>query len=125
MPWPSDFENILGGVDIAIFNVATDRTDMCTDRQRLLDDLPTPIAFLRGEAGVHSNDLMSSTLSLGSKDIEERAPGGIHDRFGKVMVLDHAVNVQLLDGNKLILFSVGLGNLEMEITALALDLQMG
>ena len=79
MPWPCTFQDILGRVDITIFNVATVRTNMCTDGKRLLDNLTTPIAFLRGVAGVHSNDLMSSTLSLGSENIEERAPGGVHD----------------------------------------------
>src|SRR5713226_5128983 len=61
MPWPCTFENILGGVDITVLNVAAIRTDMRTDRKRLLDNLTTPVAFLRGEAGVHSNNLMSST----------------------------------------------------------------
>ena len=125
MPWPSDFENILGGVDIAIFNVATLRTEMRPDRKRLLDDLPTPRAFLRGEAGVHSNDLMSSTLSLGSEEVEERAPGGVHDTFCQMMVFDHAVNIEVLDSDMMVLLGVLLGSLEMEITALPLDLQVG
>ena len=79
MPWPCTFQYILSGVDIAILNVATGRTDMRPDAQRLVDHLPTPRALLRGVAGVHSNDLMSSTLSLGSENSEERAPGGVHD----------------------------------------------
>ncbi len=33
-------------------------------RQTLSYDLPTLVAVLRGETGVHSDDLMSSTLSL-------------------------------------------------------------
>src|SRR5712692_7935747 len=115
MPWPSDFENILGGVDIAIFNVATDRADMRTHRKRLLDNLPTPIAFLRGVAGVHSDHLMTSSLSLIFKDIEERAPGGIHDAFCQMMVLDHAVDIEVLDSDMMVLLGVLLGSLEMEI----------
>ena len=98
---------------------------MRTHRQRLLDDLTTPETFLRSVAGVHSNDLMSSTLSLGSEYIEERAPGGVHDGFGEMMVFDHAVNVQVLDGNMLILFSILFGDLEMKVTTLPLDLQVG
>ncbi len=94
-------------------------------RKRLLDNLTTPIAFLRAVAGVHSNDLMPSTLSLGREDIEERTPGGVHDAFCEMVVFHHAIDVQLLDGNMVILFCVVFGDLEMEITALPLDLQMG
>ncbi len=125
MPWPSDFENILGGVDIAIFNVATLRTDMRPDRKRLLDDLPTPRAFLRGVAGVHSDHLMTSSLSLIFKDVEERAPGGVHDTFCQMMVFDHAVDIEVLDSDMMVLLGVLCSSLEMEITALPLDLQMG
>jgi len=46
---------------------------MGTDRQRFLDHLPTLVTLLTGEVGVHSNDLMSSTCSLGSENVEERA----------------------------------------------------
>src|SRR5260370_7109272 len=92
--------------------------------KRLLDDLTTPETFLRSVAGVHSNDLMPSTLSLGFKDIEERAPGGVHDTFCEMMVFDHAVNVQVLDGNVMILFSIRFGDLEMKVTALPLNLEI-
>ena len=45
---------------------------MHTHGKRLLDHLTTSIAFLRGVVGVHSNDLMSGTCSLGSENIKER-----------------------------------------------------
>ncbi len=68
---------------------------------------------------------MSSTLSLGSQDIEERAPGGVHDGFRQMMVLHHPINIQVLNGNMLILFSILFGDLEMKVTTLPLDLQVG
>jgi hypothetical protein len=125
MPWPCTFQDILGRVDITVFNVATMRTDMGTDGKRLLDPLTTPRAFLRGVAGVHSNDLMSSTFSLGSENSEERASGGVHDALCEMVVFDHAINVQVFNGNMLILFRVVCSDLEMKITALPFDLQMG
>ena len=125
MPWPSTFEDILGRVDIAILNVATDRTDMGTNRKRLLDHLTTPIAFLRGVAGVHSNDLMSSTLSLGSENIEERTPGGVHNALCEMVIFHQAISVEVLDSNMMILFSVLFSDLEMEVSALPFDLEMG
>src|SRR5712692_188237 len=125
MPWPCTFQYILGRVDITIFNVATVRTDMGTDGKRLLDPLTTPIAFLRGVAGVHSNDLMSSTLSLGSEYIEECAPGGVHDALRQMMILDHIGDLQVLNGNMVMGLSVLLGNLVVEVSTLPLDLEMG
>jgi len=59
---------------------------MRPDAQRLVDNLPTPRACLRGVGRVHSDYLMSSTLSLGSENIEERAPGGVHDAFCQMMI---------------------------------------
>ncbi len=93
-------------------------------RKRLLDHLPTPIAFLRGIAGVHANDLMSSTFSLNFKDIEERAPGGVHDAFCEMVVFDHAIDIQLLDGEMMMVLSILPGYLIVKITPLALDLEM-
>jgi hypothetical protein len=54
---------------------------MGTDRQGFLNDLPTLVTLLAGEAGVHSDDLMSSTCSLGSENIEESAPRGVENAF--------------------------------------------
>jgi hypothetical protein len=98
---------------------------MRPDGKRLVDNLPTPRAFLRGVGRVHSNDLMSSTLSLGSENIEERAPGGIHDAFCQMMILDHIADLQVLNGNMVMGLSVLLGNLVVEVSTLPLDLEMG
>src|SRR5712691_1291747 len=125
MPWPGTFQNILGSVDISVLNVATRRTDMGTHRKRLLDHLTTAKALLRGVAGVHSNHLMSGACSLGSENVEERTPGGVHDAFSEIMILNHRVDGEFLDGDELIVLSVGFGRLEVEVTALPLDLQVG
>jgi len=75
-------------------------------RQTLLYDLPTLVAFLRGETWVHSDDLMSSTLSLYFKNVEERAPRGVQDALCQGMIVDHVENSQLLNSDHLIVFSV-------------------
>ena len=98
---------------------------MGSDRQTLWYDLPTLVAFLRGETGVHSDDLMSSTLSLNFKNVEERAPRGVHDALGQRMILDHVENSQLLHSDHLIVFSVRLGRLIVKIPPLPGDLEMG
>ncbi len=62
---------------------------MGANGQTLLHDLPTLVAFLRGIAWVHSNDLMTSSCSLIREDVEEGTPGSIHDAFCQGMVLYH------------------------------------
>jgi hypothetical protein len=93
-------------------------------RQTLLDDLPTLVAFLRGETWVHSDDLMSSTLSLNFKHVEERAPRGVHDALCQGMILYHVENSQLLNSDHLIVFSVLFCRLIVKIPTLTGDLEM-
>ena len=93
-------------------------------RQTLLYDLPTLVAFLRGETGVHSDDLMSSTLSLDFKNVEERTPRGVHDALCQGMIVYHVENSQLLHSDHLIVFSVRLGRLIVKIPTLTGDLEM-
>ena len=97
---------------------------MRANRERLLHKLPTVAACLRGIAGVHSDDLMSSTCSLGFKDVEELTPARVHDGLGKVMVLHHSGDLKVFHRDMVIGLSVLLGDFEMVIVALALDLQM-
>ncbi len=124
VPRPCEFEDILGGIDITVSNVPTERTDMGSYRQRFLHNLSTLVAFLRGETRVHSDDLMSSTLSLNFKDSEERAPRSVHDGFCQGMILYHVENTQLLNGDDLIAFGILLGRLIVKVSALAFDLEM-
>ena len=98
---------------------------MRTNRQGLLNKLPTVAARLCGEAGVHSNNLMTSSCSLIFKDIEECTPTGVHDALCHVMVLDHTVDVQFLNGDLVIALAVALGNLIMKISTLTSNLEMG
>src|SRR2546428_13755603 len=81
MPWPGKLENILSGIDITVCHIATARTDMGSDRQTLWYDLPTLVAFLRGETRVHSVDLISSTLSLALMYVKEPAPQAGQDHL--------------------------------------------
>ena len=49
--------------------------------ERLVNQFPTVAACLGGEARIDSDHSMSSILSFGFKDVEERAPGGVQDGF--------------------------------------------
>lgn len=98
---------------------------MRTNTQGLVQKCATVATHLCGEARVHSYHLMSSVLSFGFKDGEECAPTGVTDGFRKQMVLDHVEDTQVLNHNVMIAFRVLFGGLEMEITALTSNLEMG
>jgi len=97
---------------------------MGAHRQRFLDDLSTLVTFLAGEARVHSNHLMSSVLSFGSEDSEKRAPTGVHDTFGEMVILHHVTDRQVFNDYALIALGIRLSHFEMVISTLTLDLQM-
>ncbi len=97
---------------------------MGTDREAFLHDLPTLVTLLTSEARVHSNNLMSSTCSLGSEDVEERAPTGVENGLRQMMVLDQVEDTHILNHNMMIGFGILPGSLEMVIAALPIDLQM-
>src|SRR5881392_1773639 len=67
---------------------------------------------------------MTSSLSLVSKNVEERAPRSIHDSLCQGMILDHVENTQLLHSDDLIVFGILLCRLIVEITTLAFDLEV-
>ena len=98
---------------------------MGAHRQRFLHDLSTLVTFLAGEARVHSNHLMSSVLSFGREDIEKRAPTGVHDAFGEMVILYHVTDRQVFNDYALIALGIRLSHFEMVISTLTLDLQMG
>src|SRR6266496_3275228 len=95
-------KNILSGIHVTISDIAARRTDMGTNRQGFLDNLTALETFLRSEAWVHSNNLMSSISSFGRKDSEELSPSSITKRFGEMMVLYHIGDLQVLHGDTLI-----------------------
>lgn len=93
-------------------------------RQTFLYNLPALVTLLTGETRVHSDHTMSSTCSLGSEDVEERAPGGVYDGFRKMMVLHHVEDMQVLNSDMVIGLSVLLSNFEMMISTLTANLQV-
>src|SRR5437868_15527155 len=97
---------------------------MGSHRQRLLDNLPTGVALLRGEARINSNDLMTSSCSLILKDVEECTPRGVENALRQMMIFHHVGDLKVFHSYVVILFSIALRRLEMVISALPLDLQV-
>ena len=98
---------------------------MRTHRKRFLHDLATFEALLRCEARVHSYHCVPSSLSLFTQDVEECAPTGVHDALRQMMVLDHVGDLKVFYRNTLIALGIGFRRLEMVITPLPRNLEMG
>lgn len=94
-------------------------------RQTFLDNFPTLMTFLRGVPWVHSSHLMTSSCSLVTQNIEECAPRGVENALRQLVIFDHVRDLKVFYSNDLIAVSVLFGCLEMVITALSVDLQMG
>ncbi len=97
---------------------------MRTDTEGLSNKLPTMTACLCREARVHSDHLMTSSLSLIFKDIEKRTPTGIANGFCEMVILDHPTDIEVFNHDMVIVIGILLSRLVMEVTALPLDLEM-
>jgi hypothetical protein len=124
MPWPCNCENILSGIDIAVCNIAAERTHVSTYRQTLLYNLTACEAFLGGEARIDSYHPMTSSLSLFFEDVEKCAPTRVHDALCQGMIVDHVENLKLLNSDDLVMFSVVFRRLIVKVTTLTSDLEM-
>ncbi len=98
---------------------------MGTHRQTLLYDFPTLVTFLAGETRVYSNDLMTSSCSLIFKDSEEVSPRGIENAPGQMVILYHVGDLKVFHSNVVIPLRIPFRGLEMVISALPIDLQVG
>ena len=97
---------------------------MSPHTETFLDVLATSAAALRREARRHSNHHMTSSLSLLREDVEERAPTGVMNAFGEVMITRHPCHIQVFDTNAAIPLGILFGRLEEEVAPLAANLEM-
>ena len=97
---------------------------MGTDRQRLLHDLSTFVAFLRGKARIDSSHTMPGSFSLVTEDVEKCAPTGVHDALREMVIFHHVRDLKVFNDNELIALGIRFRGLEMVIAALPVDLHM-
>lgn len=62
----------------------------------------TRASLARRVKAIHANEALTSTRSLIFSESGEHAPPGIADGFRKAVVVHHAVDVQILDGDHLV-----------------------
>ena len=97
---------------------------MGTHAQILVNVLTTPIALLGGEARGHSDDLMTSSLSLIFKDSKKRAPTRVVDTLSKMVITRHPRHVQVFDTNAAISVGILFSRFEVEVAPLTTNLQV-
>src|SRR5260221_5743481 len=93
-------------------------------RQAFLDVRPTAMALLRREARGDADHLMAGSFSPVFKDAEKRAPTGVVNALGTMMVAHHPADIQVLHADAAVPLGIVLGGLAVEVAPLATDLQM-
>lgn len=99
-------QNILRGIHIPIQDRAAFRTNPVTVRefQILIDESAMNTTLARREEPVNLLDMATIPAVFVLKLPDKFRPAGITDRLGKVVVLHHSFDVQILNNDKLIRF---------------------
>lgn len=97
---------------------------MGPNRKCFLNDCATLPTLLGSETRVDSYHPMSSILSFGREDIKKRAPTGIVNALGKMMVFHHIRDLKVFNHNPLIAFSIGLCHVKEEVPSLTANFEM-
>jgi len=84
-------------------------------RQGLLLDVPAPATPLGGVRGIDGHDQTVGSFSLPRQNGAEHPPGSIGNRLGEAVVLDHALDVEPLDGDDAVAVDQPSGGLVDEI----------
>src|SRR5437660_7964808 len=109
---------------IAIQNHATPSTNMCPNAERLVHDSVAIRTFLASIVRWHSNHRNGMQVCIALDPLEENSPSGIMDRFGKLAVADHVLNLKVFIGNQVVRADERVCHLSGQILTLPLDFQM-
>jgi len=80
--------------------------------------------FLRCAVRSYFNKFSTSVFSFVAKEVEELRPSGITNTFSKVVVSDHAFDVQIFDGDQSIAVDEPTTNLVVKVRALLSDMRV-
>ena len=97
----SSLHNIERGIVVSIQHDTAGRTDMGTHAQAFLDHCATLRTVLRGEGRLDrdARDIVHRGIVL--HPLQELAPTGVIDRFGKAAIACHIGYFQILEGNQI------------------------
>jgi hypothetical protein len=117
-------QNVEGGVVIPIQHQPAFRAFVGAYGKRLqLALTPTPAAYLTRSTRVHGDHNAPSTFSLGVEDCDELTPPGVVNAFSHLR-LGESLDVQIFNGNQIVLPHQPECGLEMEVAPCSLDLSM-
>ena len=100
LPHSGFVQHVDSGVGVSVEACTTHRAVVPTLREFLLRTVAALVAVLRRVSRVDFHYLTTGAFSLVRQDGAEHRPGRIRNAFCKAVVLDHAFDVQFLDGNQ-------------------------
>ena len=133
MSYVSDFmtqgssEDVLRGILIAIMMRSARRTYPFANGQILHDEIPMPAigtSLARRVEGINLQDGRAAPRSLVSEYSEELRPTRVRDCPRKMVVPQHILDLQVLDGNDLVFVNEPCGELLQEVLADVFDMFM-
>src|SRR5260370_6955648 len=109
---------------ISIQNHATPSTNMCPNAKRLVHNSVTVGAFLAGIVRWYSDDWNSMQRCIVFQPLQEDPPSCIMDRFGKLAISDHVLNLKVFVGIQVVRRDNRVCLLSAKILTLPLDFHM-
>jgi hypothetical protein len=122
---PTDFSDVLCGVLVPMEHQSTKRTGMCPHGKGFGNILSTGTTVLTGITRTDFDYVFCGTCSLLFQNTEELSPSHIGNRSGKVMVLEHSLDVEVLDIEGVELTDKSVNHLVMEVQSGSLNALMG
>jgi hypothetical protein len=111
-------------MNIPVLNIPATRANVSPDRERLLNDLATVKAPLRGQVRRHFDYPYSSFFRFEYEDVLESKPTRVRDGVSKVAVLEHIRDSQVLNRDEGVSIHVVPRRLVRVVLALAGDLEV-
>ena len=109
---------------ITIQNHATPSANMRPNAERLVNNRVAIGTFLAGVVRWHGDDGDSMQEPIAGKPLQEDPPSGIMDRFSKLAVTDHVLDLKVFIGNQVARRDERVCLLSGKILTLPLNLQM-
>lgn len=117
-------QDVSRGVDVPIVGISAMPTDVSTNGERLLNDLATVGASLTRKVWRYFDNSHPGAFSLEHEQVLEGTPTRVGNRLGKMVVLEHVGNSEVLDGDEGVSINVVPRRFMRVVLTLAGDLEM-
>lgn len=99
----------------------TVRTGMNPDTKGLGNINSTITTYLGSARGIHRDDCATNILSFVAQHLDEFIPTGIVNGFSEMMIVNHAIDIELFDSNKTVAVNESPAELMQEVDTLVTD----